>query len=266
VRAQIGGELENSGQHLTLVMLVERMRIIDQANAWSMGSHGQYLSGLRHLSRFQSVFGVPILDATTLLCPPRSPSIGMMGAKQHYCYAIKAPVGRHSQNSDRILFQTARLVLRSAGAHFYAWDRQIAHPDRALRDSQQRRIMLMDGVSPSDELDYTFMMTGMAKRMGDHSKPPIALTFRQVLWVMLLLDTRWFLECGTSTGRREIAAAAVAHLVLAWLGLQATPGDGILKLTRPGRGARPSHGWVSPQALASFFRKPRRTALKRRIL
>jgi hypothetical protein len=36
--------------------------------------------------------------------------------------------------------------------------------------------MLMDGVSPSDELGYTFMMTGMAKRMGDQSKPLVALT------------------------------------------------------------------------------------------
>jgi hypothetical protein len=94
-----------------------------------------------------------------------------MWAQQHY--AIQTPKGRHSQNSDRILIQMARL-LRSAGAHFYAWDRQIARdPDRALRDSQ-RRIMLMDGVGPSDKLGYTFMMTGMAKRMGDHSKPPIA--------------------------------------------------------------------------------------------
>jgi hypothetical protein len=50
--------------------------------------------------------------------------------------------------------------------------------------------MLLDGVIPSDELGYTFMTTGMAKRMGDHSKPPIALTLRQVLWVMHHLDAK----------------------------------------------------------------------------
>ena len=211
VRAQIGGELTSSGRHLTLVML-ERMRMIDQANAWSSGSHGGYQSGLRRLSRFQSDFGVPILQATPLVSPPRSPSIGMMWAQQHY--AIQTPKGRHSQNSDRILFQTARL-LRSAGAHFYAWDRQIAYPDRALRDSRQR-VTLMAGVIPSDELGYTFMTTGMAKRMGDQSKPPIALTLRQVIWVMQRLDAKWE-ECHTPTGRREIAAAAVSHL-FAWLG------------------------------------------------
>jgi hypothetical protein len=74
----------------------------------------------------------------------------------------------------------------------------------------------MEGVIPSDELGYTFMMTGMAKRMGDHSKPPIALTLRRVLWVMQHLDAKWE-ACKTPSARREIAAAAVAHL-FAWLG------------------------------------------------
>jgi hypothetical protein len=70
VRAQIGGELTSSGRHLTLVML-ERMRMIDQANTWSSGSHAGYQSGLRRLSRFQSDFGVPILQSTPLVSPPR---------------------------------------------------------------------------------------------------------------------------------------------------------------------------------------------------
>jgi hypothetical protein len=61
-----------------------------------------------------------------------------------------------SQSSNRILFQTTRL-LRSAGAHFYAWDRQIAHHDRSLRDSQ-RRVMFMEGVIPTAELGYTSLI------------------------------------------------------------------------------------------------------------
>ena len=74
VRAQIGSELAKSGGHLTLLML-ERIRLIDQANAWSPGSHAGYQGGLRRLWRFQSDFGVPILQATPLLSPPWSPSI-----------------------------------------------------------------------------------------------------------------------------------------------------------------------------------------------
>jgi hypothetical protein len=99
----------------------------------------------------------------------------------------------------------------------------------------------MEGVIPSDELGYTFMTTGMAKRMGDHSKPPIALTLRQVLWVMQHLNAKWE-ECKTPTGRREIAAAAVAHL-FAWLGwlrsveLFSLTWDDVT-LTRPRHGPR----------------------------
>jgi hypothetical protein len=52
--------------------------------------------------------------------------------------------------------------------------------------------------------------------MGDQSKPPIALTLRQVFWIMKHLDTAW-LGCGTLSNRREVAAATITHL-LAWLG------------------------------------------------
>jgi hypothetical protein len=211
VRAQIGGELRKSGGHLTLLML-ERMRLIDQANAWSASSHAIYQGGLRRLSRFQQNFGVPILQATPLSRPPRSPSIGMMWAQQHY--AIQSPTGRHSQSGERILCQTARLV-RSAGSQFYAWDRQIAFPDRAIRDSTHR-IIITNGVSPGDEMGYALMTTGMGKRMGDQSRPPYALTLGQVQWIMRRLDSMWSV-CLTLPGRREIAAAGVTHLI-AWLG------------------------------------------------
>lgn len=238
VRAQIGTELKKSGGHLTLLML-ERMRLIDQANAWSPSCHAGYQGGLRRLCRFQSDFGVTILQATPLLRPPRSPSIGMMWAQQHY--AIQTPTGRHALNSDRVLCQTAR-GLRSAGAQFYAWDRQITYPGQALRDGQ-RRVILAAGVSPSDELGYSLMSTGMAKRMGDESKPPVALTLKQVLWIMARLEAMW-LVCVSHDGRREIAAAAVAHL-LAWLGwlrseelFSLTWGDA--RVTRPRDG--PSRG------------------------
>jgi hypothetical protein len=60
------------------------------------------------------------------------------------------------------------------------------------------------------------MVTGMAKQVGDHSKPPIALTLSQVLWIMARLNAMWSVS-GTRAERREIAAAAVTHL-LGWLG------------------------------------------------
>jgi hypothetical protein len=75
--------------------------------------------------------------------------------------------------------------------------------------------------------------------MGDESRPPIALTLHQVLWVIERLEARWQL-CHRQGGRREIAAAAVTHL-LGWLGWLRSRelfsicwGD--LLVTRPSRG------------------------------
>jgi hypothetical protein len=75
--------------------------------------------------------------------------------------------------------------------------------------------------------------------MGDESRPPIALTLHQVLWVIEQLEARWQL-CHQQGGRREIAAAAVTHL-LGWLGWLRSRelfsicwGD--LLVTRPSRG------------------------------
>jgi len=69
VRAQIGRELEKSGRDLTLLML-ERMRMIDQANAWSQGTHRNYQAHLGKLAWFQALYGVPILTPTALAHPP----------------------------------------------------------------------------------------------------------------------------------------------------------------------------------------------------
>jgi hypothetical protein len=60
------------------------------------------------------------------------------------------------------------------------------------------------------------MATGMAKRMGDESKPPIALTLHQIRWIMAHLDGLW-LTSASPFERREIAAAGVVNL-LGWLG------------------------------------------------
>jgi hypothetical protein len=77
--------------------------------------------------------------------------------------------------------------------------------------------------------------------MGDQSKPPIALTLRQVFWVMQYLDSQW-VASHSRDQRRELAAAAVTHLFgwLGWLRSQElfslTWGD--IKVTGPADGPR----------------------------
>jgi uncharacterized membrane protein YhdT len=65
-------------------------------------------------------------------------------------------------------------------------------------------------------MGYGLMAAGMSKRMGDESKPPIALTLRQVLWIMAYLETQWKAFRGIPE-RCEIAAVAVTNL-FGWLG------------------------------------------------
>jgi hypothetical protein len=52
-------------------------------------------------------------------------------------------------------------------------------------------VYLVDKVSPTDVMGYGLMAAGMSKQMGDESKPPIALTLRQVLSIMAYLETEW---------------------------------------------------------------------------
>jgi hypothetical protein len=161
-----------------------------------------------------------------------------MWAQQQY--TLQTPKSPHSQSGDRILYGTAR-ALRSAASQFYLWDRQIAHPERTLRDPISRQVYLADGVSPTDALGYSLMATGMAKRMGDESKPPVALTHRQIVWIMTRLESDW-VTAVTWGARCEIAAAAVTNLYgwLGWLRSQElfslTWGD--LRITRPGDGPK----------------------------
>jgi hypothetical protein len=130
VRAQLGMELGKTGKHLSLLML-ERMRMISQANAWSSGTHQNYQALLRKLRSFEEAHGLSLLQPTALAHPPRHPSIGVMLAQQQYL--LRTLTGMHTQSEDRIHFGTAR-ALRSAASQYYLWDRQIAHPERTLRD------------------------------------------------------------------------------------------------------------------------------------
>ena len=69
VRAQLATELKKTGKHLGLLML-EWMGIIDQANAWSKGTHQNYQALLGWLKQFEQAFGMTLLETTTLSHPP----------------------------------------------------------------------------------------------------------------------------------------------------------------------------------------------------
>jgi len=210
VRAMLSRELVQDSKDRALLML-ERMRMIDQACAWDIKTLGAYQSHLRRIRQFETDFGVTGLKSSTLLKPPTSEAIALMWIQQHY--ALQTPRKTHATTGDRVTYGSARTI-RSAASQYYTWDMQIAHPGRAMRDGQ-RRGHLTAGCIPTDQLGYALMTTGMAKRMGDDSTPSVAVNFNQVRRICDILEEEW--SGPISIGhQRELAAAAVTH-VGAWL-------------------------------------------------
>jgi len=213
VRAVLGRELTKSSRDRVLLML-ERMRIIDQACAWDPKTLAGYQSHLRRIRRFELDYGVTSLVPTTLIRPANTPAIPLMWTQQQY--ALETPRKTHATTGERVMYNTSR-NLRCAASQFYTWDLQVAHPGRAIRDGQ-RRGHLTEKCLPTDELCWTLMASGMSRRMGDDSQPSVALNIAQVLRMSEFLDQAW--EGPLSLDRqRDVAAAAVTHIgmYLSWL-------------------------------------------------
>lgn len=213
VRAVLGRELRNTPEDRALLML-ERMRMIDQACAWDPKTLVGYQSHLRRIKRFETKYKVASLVPTILERPPTTPAIPLMWTQQQY--ALETPRKTHATTGERILYNTSR-SLRSAASQYCIWDLQLAYPGRAIRDSQ-RRGHLTERCLPTDELGYSLMTSGMARRMGDSSKPSVALNSSQVLTISGYLDRIWEQDLSLER-RRDVAAAAVTHIGMfqSWL-------------------------------------------------
>lgn len=213
VRTALDRELSGRPSDLALLML-ERMRQIDVIHAWSAGTHKQYQGKLRIVRRFEGRFGVSILSKTPIKRPGVGPAVTLMWAQQHY--SIQVPQWKKKNFTDigdSMAYSTVR-SLRSAVSMFHKLDLQMAFPGKVYLDPSSRVLMGL-GCSPTDELSYTLMASGMSRRLGDESKPSIALLARHVRALDRLLDQR-FNDTQDPGLRRELARAGLAN-TLAWL-------------------------------------------------
>ena len=176
VRAMLGRELNGSNED-RLLLCLERIRILDLANAWTTSTLDNYRPYLTRMYRFEARFGVQILVPTPLLSPPTSPCIALAWCQQQYAW--KRPSGKHPTSGDFVSFTTIR-KLRSAASTFFEWDIQQANPGRAIREHGSRRPLIAPDCSPTDTLQYALMSIGMGKRLGESNRPPTALQFAQV--------------------------------------------------------------------------------------
>jgi hypothetical protein len=147
---------------------------------WSLGTHTQYQGKLRILRDFESCFGVRVLQATVLDRPPSPPAISIMWAQQRY--SLRQGKLRGTELTPASITFAAVRGLRNAANQFFAWDLQVAYPDTAMKDASSRAVVT-PGCLPAVSLVYAYMTSGMTRRLGDESKPSMAILQRHVRWI-----------------------------------------------------------------------------------
>jgi hypothetical protein len=236
VRAVLDRELRDDASDRSLLML-ERIRLIDMCHNWALGTHTQYQGKLKILRGFETTFGVSVLKATVLDRPPSPPAIPIMWAQQQY--SLRPGRARGSEPAPACITFASVRGLRSAANQYFSWNLQVSNPETAMNETASRAV-LTPGCLPTDSLAYVYMSNGMRRRMGDESKPSLALLQRHVQWIDKFLNDA-YLNSQDPEHRAELARAALANLA-AWLGwLRATEVFSLrwadVAVTEPGDGA-----------------------------
>jgi hypothetical protein len=210
VRAVLDRELR--GVNDWKLLCFERMRLIDMAHSWAVGTHAQYQHKLQALRKFERHFGVSLLRPTPIVAPPKGPEIILMWAQEQYSLR-KSPRRGDGGDELTLAFTTVR-QLRSAVSQYAQWDLMVAHPGRLYMDPS-RRLMIQAGRF-TDDASSTMFATGMSSRLGNEARPSVALLDRHVRWLNHDLDLR-FRQAISPAIKQELARAALANLLL-WLG------------------------------------------------
>lgn len=267
-RSVLDRELSRGPSDLALLML-ERMRLIDSINSLSRGTHKSYQSKMRVIRAFEGTFGVPVLRLSPVSQPPTSSAIPLMWAQQRYALQparwSRKPSAHNQDIRSTVTYGTVR-GLRSAASMFYRLDMQTAFPGSVFLDQAQRALSV-NHVSPTDELAYTLMNSGMARRMGEEVRPSIALLGCHVRYLDASLAER--LHGPISLDQKlEVCRAAFANLNL-WCGwLRATENFSLcfcdVACTPPAHGALwdlpPGVGCLQERLLEQTKSSPTRTA------
>jgi hypothetical protein len=161
--------------------MLERARIVDTSNHWAYGTLQTYNSKFNVIRDFEAAFLVSVLPHTPLSHPPCGPSIRLMWAQERYSL-YPARWRRHASGLESFVkFATVR-GLRSAASHHWLWDLLHTLPAQ-LTSGFRDKPLVVSGCSPTDELAYTIFTDGMKRRLGDHSRPSVALLDQHVTWM-----------------------------------------------------------------------------------
>jgi hypothetical protein len=210
VRAILDREL--TGADDWKLMCFERMRLLDMAHCWAEGTHKVYQSKIRFLRRFEETFGVRVFSHKPLDKPPTSDEIPLMWAQ--LSYSLQTGRRLSTDGSRMTLTYSTIRQLRSAASQYMAWEMMIRYPGSVYMDQGKR--LIQQTCRPTDSFGATMFASGLKARIGDESRPSVALLDRQIRWLDMDLNRRYE-AASTDTARNEIAKAGLANLSL-WLG------------------------------------------------
>ena len=113
------------------LLCFERMRILDMAHYWAVGTHIMYQGKLNAISQFERDFGLEqrILRPTPLFRPPTGADIGLMWMMESY--SLRTTRLRGTDEMQLLSNATVR-QLRSATSQYWAWDLMVSKPNSAF--------------------------------------------------------------------------------------------------------------------------------------
>ena len=178
-RAHIRREVDpHCPTDITLLML-ERMRMIDVAHAWSTSTLRASCYTITNINKFFTSHNLPTLHdqlrLPSLRHPPLDISIPLFWSMEHYTTfpSNKSKGIAPSWNSGR--------AQRSAVSLYSSWVAAVCFPSKTYKDASNR-LLSAPTVSPSDNILARMTAGGMSARLGTETKPSQALTAAHIQW------------------------------------------------------------------------------------
>lgn len=178
-RTHLGRELDPLNTNDTMLLMLERMRMIDAAHAWDHKTIKGMCNTIKKMESFFQSFSLPSihqqLQLPILSHPPLDFSIPLFWSMEHY---TTTPSRRSRETTPT--WNTGR-VQRSAISLYSSWWAAFCNPSTIYKD-KERRLLSDINLGPSENILSRMTAGGMATRLGTESRPSQALNQRHILW------------------------------------------------------------------------------------
>ena len=178
VRTHLGRELDPYVPSDTLLLKLERMRMVDAAHAWAPRTLENSCRTLRRIEKFFTSCHLPSihhqLHLPSLQHPPLDIAIPLFWSMEHYTTYPS------STNGNVPTWNTGRSQ-RSALSVYSSWIAAFCYPQHSYKDNENRVLSVMS-ISPSDNILSRMTAGGIGSRLGTESRPSQPLSHHHIHW------------------------------------------------------------------------------------